>query len=909
MLRIHPLKTLVRFIVPIVTHYPRRTIAAAFMLAGLSIVYTVLLLEFETGQKDLISPKHRLIRLSEAVEPFDDLDRFAVAIENTNQLQTLAFLKALVKALNADKTHYQQVFYRIDPDRFKRWALLYTELDDLVELKQTLSAHQLLIADLAHITDLTAFFELINREMAAAMVGELFTGFLETDVDTSAEPFDLAFLTASLRSFRDFLDSGVFRSPLNAFFKTTLADKDQGYFSTENKRFLLLFVTPNKIEAGFNDAQASLQALRETIARVRTQFPSIRVGVTGQEALNVDEMASSLGDMTLATILSAVGLTLLLSLFWRGFRRPLFEMIELIVALSLTFGLTTCFIGHLNILSVVFAPLLLGLGIDYGIHWLARYQEERLDPALSSRQAIEKTMIELGPSIILAGFTAALSFFPLVLTGFKGLVELGIICSMGMIMTTLTTLFLLPALTLVFDKAPQNNSGIQPRHVLFTIDQPRANLILWIGGLLMVIALWAGRGVTFDLNMLRLQSANAESVIWEKKLLNDSKRSSMYGAVLARSRQEARLKSDALEKLDTVSEVHSIDSLIPDQQEAKLRQLHQLRDLIPREWSFKPFMQKTDIDAIDAVLARIRFKLSSERQAEWGSATPLKRQMRQTVDLIDQIRRRFDAINPSPLAERVTGFGNALLSNLNAKFDILAASVNNNRPIHIQDLPEELRRRFISPDNLYLLRVFPTKDIWETEHLGQFIQDLRTVDPDVIGDPVTLYTFTRAFRDACIKAAIYAVIFIVVLLLGTFRNFRDALLALAPLLVGTVWTLGMMRMFSINLNLANTLFLPLIVGAGVEYGIIILQRRPVDIQDRVTVPFSTGKGVILAGLTTTIGFGCLIVTDHQGTASLGLLAMFGSICVLAAAILFLPAMMRLSAGRSPSNPNQMVKSS
>jgi len=132
-------------------------------------------------------------------------------------------------------------------------------------------------------------------------------------------------------------------------------------------------------------------------------------------------------------------LTLLLIIFWGTLRLPVCEMIELTVSLSLTFGLTTLVVGHLNILSVVFAPLLLGLGIDYGIHWLARYQEEEQAKGRTREEAVRNSMINLGPGIILAGMAASLSFFPLILTGFKGLMELGIICSMGMATTTLTT--------------------------------------------------------------------------------------------------------------------------------------------------------------------------------------------------------------------------------------------------------------------------------------------------------------------------------------------------------------------------------------------------------------------------------------------------------------------------------------
>lgn len=119
------------------------------------------------------------------------------------------------------------------------------------------------------------------------------------------------------------------------------------------------------------------------------------------------------------------------------------------------------------------------------------------------------------------------------------------------------------------------------------------------------------------------------------------------------------------------------------------------------------------------------------------------------------------------------------------------------------------------------------------------------------------------------------------------------LMAMLPLLVGTAWTMGLMRVFGVNLNLANSLFLPLIVGAGVEYGIIIMQRWTQQKSGGVELPFSTGKGIILAGLTTTVGFGSLTLASHRGIFSLGLLATIGSLSVVAAAVIFLPAALRL----------------
>lgn len=886
---------ILRGILIAVTWRPALTIILAFSLAALSILYTVRNLGFQTSQRDLISPSHRLVQLSEKVDQFDDLDSFIVAIENDNTSRSLAFLHALVAKLKSDKGSYDEVYYRIDPDQVRKWALLYPDKKDLLTLRDNLKEHQDFIQDLAGSPNLNNFYQLLNNEIASAMVGELFTGFLDDDKGGGKdEPFDLTFLIHALGSMNRSLQGEPFKSPWGALFtKDSWDEETEGYFWTDNKKFLLIFVTPEKESGGFNKAQESLDALRGAVAEVRAEFPDIQAGVTGQEALNMDEMTSSFRDMSVATIISLVGLTLLLVFFWRGIRRPLFEMTELVIALSLTFGLTTLVVGHLNILSIVFAPLLLGLGIDYGIHWLARYQEEEKSSGISRKEAIRTTMVKLGPGIILAGFTAALSFFPLVLTGFKGLVELGIISSMGMVMTTFTTLFVLPALTLLFDKPKPAGALVRSDgRALFVMTDRRAFIIVAVSLAGLVAAIVAARGVAFDLNMLNLQSKNAESVIWEKKMLEDSKRSSMYGAVFADSLEEVKAKSKALEALPSVSNVKSILSVMPENQSEKIQILRQLKPFLPDPKLFRSTGDPVDVKLLDRTLGRIRFKMLDSSKTEWGDRTPIEDQMVQVRDLIGEIRQRLGSMDESRLQSLLHDYDYHLMNDLNDKLDLIHANVTTS-PMRLSDLPHDVLERFVGKNGVYLIRVFPAVDIWEPQSLGKFVSEVTSVDPDAVGDPVTLYVFTRAFRDACIKASIYAVIFISVLLLFTFRSLPGMLMAMIPLLVGTAWTMGLMRVFGVNLNLANSLFLPLIVGAGVEYGIIILQRWNQRASGDVELPFSTGKGVILAGLTTTVGFGSLTIAAHQGIASLGLLATIGSLSVVAAAVILLPAILRL----------------
>ncbi len=222
-------------------------------------------------------------------------------------------------------------------------------------------------------------------------------------------------------------------------------------------------------------------------------------------------------------------------------------------------------------------------------------------------------------------------------------------------------------------------------------------------------------------------------------------------------------------------------------------------------------------------------------------------------------------------------------------------------PPTIADLPQSVRERFVSPDGMYLIRVFPSEDTWNFGPLKLFVKSLWSVDPSAVGDPVLLYTFTLGFRNSILWAAGMALLAIAAMLVILFRSLKMAMLALIPLVVGTGLTINLMWLLNLPFNQANVLFVPLVLGEGIEFGIIILARWRLEESARaITLPASTAKGVALAALTTTLGFGSLMVSGHRGTFSLGLLATVGSLSVLLASLSILPAFLRLvERGYSP----------
>ena len=869
-------------------------ILISFALSALSVYYAFNHLKFRTSRSDLVASDQHLLQLGEKLsKDFGSRDDLVVVVENGHPSRTKAFADALAQELKKYPREFPEIFYRLQHEAFKKWALLYLEPKQIQDIKTKLEEHQGFLARLAAAPNLTTFYQGVNQELTDSLLGELFVGFLQDDQKKGKIP-DLSLLNGSLRELkRGLAGDRSYSSPLGGLFLQGMGDLDQqGYFLTENDKYLLFLVTPRK--DGFTQASQSVHLLRDLVDRVKTGFPGVKAGVTGPMALEADEMGSAMGDIALATWLSLASQLLLLIIFFRSLRRTLIEGLVLVVGLCWTFGATTLVVGHLNLLSIVFAPLMLGMTIDFGIHWFCRLEEEQTYQGKTNGNSMICTMRRAAPAIVYAAVAAAASFVPLAFTGFKGLAELGIILTIGVLLELVATLTLLPSLVLVTERYTSMDKGKEcqgtPRPFL-SLSWRNPGLVVTLGLILFALGGLSLLHVKFDLNPLHLQNQKTESVVWETKLLENSRYSTAFGALTTNSLEDLKNKSAALKKLPTVSHVESILSFLPENPEAKREQLQQLAPIFQKiSFSASPARPATLRDLAE-VLGRIHFKLTRALESD-----PNLPQVKEAADLLGQVIPALKAGGPRTAAN-LAAFEKKFFQDLRDKWEFLRDGVSSPLPRFI-DLPSEVRDRFISPEGTFLIRVFSSQDIWDPAPLGRFVNDLRSIDPDVSGDPVLLYFFTEAFRNACLWAAGMGLLVIAFMLWGVFRSLDLTLLALVPLFVGTGWTLNLMWLLAIPFNQANVLFLPLILGEGIEFGIVILVRWQMESSARdITLPASTAKGVLLAALTTTVGFGSLMVSGHQGTFSLGLLATVGSLSVLLASLSVLPALLRLVAAK------------
>jgi hopanoid biosynthesis associated RND transporter like protein HpnN len=627
----------------------------------------------------------------------------------------------------------------------------------------------------------------------------------------------------------------------------------------------------------------------------------VEVGVTGKDVLDADEMGMAQRDTALATVISVLGVALLYVGLFRGWVRPLLALATLLIAVCWALGLTTLTIGHLNVLSIVFLPMLMGLGIDYGSYFIARYEEER-GTGEGLWEALLHTFVATGPGIATTALTTALTFGALLLTGFKGIAELGFIGGSGILLAALATFTVLPALLALQARRGHDvlvTSGTwraaRRRGYLAPLYRhPWATLLA--SALLAGVSLLALGQVGADFNLLHLQAEGAESVAWVQKIFHSSKRSMLFGELVGDSLEEVTRKAEALKSLPSVAEVESVASVIPADQERKRPLIEALRPLLADISLQGGRSEPVDVEALRSSLERIRMKMMEDstvtEDADGGS---IRQEMAEVHRLITQFLDTTGQMWEVDVHRALSVFQEDLRRDLAEQLAVLEANLGA-EPVTLADLPLELRNRYIGASDKYRLFVYPAADIWEFQPLARFVTEVRSVDPDVLGTPITNFEFTREIAEAYEQAGLYAFLGITCLAFLMFRAMRPALLALIPLVTGSLWTLGFMGLFQVKFNVANLMVLPLIMAPAVESGIMIISRyREERSRSRLPLPLpkSTGQAVVFSSLSTIVGFGSLMISRHQGIFSIGLLLTYGVGSVLLASLTVLPSLLAL----------------
>ena len=896
---------LLRRLVRLSCRRPLVTTAISLLLAVAGISYTLHTLSFGTSGRDLL-PRDAgyIVRYNQYARDFGELEDIVIVIEARTFEAAKAYAARLVHELRLSPIKFARVTYRVDPQRFEGRQLLYLPTEQLKEVRDRIFDYQEFMESFAGDPSLARLVEGANAAMASAFVSNLFDLGLEKGGGENTR-----FLQLVLEQISDRLDRPTpYRSPWGTLFSLGDRPADAGYFLSEDKSLLFALVeTPKSDKGSFMGDRHSIEAIRAVIAKLKPDFPNVQAGVTGGPTLSNDEMTAAFEDSSVATVI-AFGLTLLVMMlaFWRV-GKPLLMLAVLAVTLSWSMGIIALTVGHLTIFSVMFISIVIGIGIDYGIYFLFRYEEE-IFLGRNLKEALELTAARTGPGMLIGALTAGGTFYVLMLTDFRGIQELGFIAGTAILMAWLGMITLFPALLMLVDRRhaerPRNQAprahAIERMHVP-VLDRITSypKTVLTVAGIATVASLGAVPFVGFDYNLLNLQAKGTESVLWEKRILATTGRSGFNGLASATTLEELRKKQEAFEKLPSVSDVDSVLRVIPDNQQEKIGIVKTFAPIVApvRVGRSSP----VDIERLSRALGELERRLDIFA-TEAGDKLPadLKDLRAKTTALLKTLKTADREVAEPALSH----LQSQLYRDFTSKFFDLQRNLNP-RPVVLADVPEEIHRKFIGKRGDFLLQIHPKVDIWEREGARTFVRELRSVDSDVTGAPIITYEAIGYMERAYYQGTIYAFLVVGILSYLMIRRVKETLLALLPLVLALLWTIGLMRVFGIQFNMANVWGLPLIIGASAEFGLNVMVRY-LEGRDHggPLVARSTVMAVALSGVSTMVGFGSLMIARHQGIYSLGLLLTLGSACGLFASLAVLPVLLRLITKRvaAPATP-------
>ena len=856
---------------------------AALLTAAACGWYVAQNLGMNTDTAEMLSEELPFrINLKHYTETFpQDSDTLLVVLNAPSPEQARSATQRLAARLKQDTAHFDDVYPPRVDDFTARNGLLYQSIPELERITDSVAAAQPLIAR-------------ISRDPTLAS----FTDILTTAVEELHKGRNME-LRPVLGEVSTTLDARL-NGPARALSWQTLFSGE----SQKNTYQELIIVKPKLDFTQLLPGEKSINALYRAAESIGiTADGPIRLRITGEAALADEELKSSLSGMEYAGIITffLVGIVLYFAMRTGGL--ILNVLTCLLMGLILTAAFATAVVGHLNLISIAFAVLYIGLGADFAIHFLLRYREV-LENGLPPTDAIHISGGDAGAALTACTITNAIGFYAFMPTDYSGVAKLVIIAATGMIISLLVTLTIGPALLRYL---PQKN--VQKALKKSSVGKVLEFSLKWhrltyaVTFVATIAALTLLPQVRFDYNLLNMQDQKGSAVQTFRELLTEPDLSPWYVSVLAKDRTEAEQLAQRLVKLAEVDRVASILDFVPSGQEEKLALISEMTLTMG---SIPPSMQAANptIDE-DAMQAKQRQALNAlvtalDRFARDHPTHATADTARQLQTSLNQLIAKLDRSSASEQLSLLRSVEQDLLTTLPLALESLHTATEA-VVFEQNDLPLALSRRWYSENGEYRLAVYPAEDLNDNAALRRFVHAVQKIAPNAIGTPVISLEAGEAVVQAFIQAFLLALIGVVAILLVLLRSVKYTVLVLLPLLLSSLFTTALTVLLDVPFNFANIIALPLLLGLGIDSSLHMVYRSlNNELVSEILIHTSTARAIFFSALTALVDFASLMFSSHQGTSSMGIMLTVGLTFTLICTLVILPALLRVPAASARS---------
>ena len=821
--------------------------------------YTARNFSINTDINKLISPDLDWRKRDNQFEEAFDRERLILAVVEaaTPELASSA-AKALTAKLKADKKNFEAITALSSGEFFERNGLLFLPTEEVGQVTGQLESAAPLVEIMAGDPSIRGLTGALETGLAGVKRGQV-------KLDNAVQPFNLISET---------VETVLAKGDATFSWRELTSDKPL----TDSDKRAFIEVKPIIDYSALEPGKSATDAIRQAAADLK--FPTeyhARVRLTGPVPIANEEYAT----VQDGAITNGIGtVVIVLIILWLALHsgKIIFAVfVNLFIGLALTTAVGLMMVGSLNLLSIAFAVLFIGLGVDFGIQFSVRYRSERFkndNLTLALENAARRSAVPLS----LAAMATAAGFLCFLPTDYKGISELGKIAGAGMLIAFITSITVLPALLDLLnppgEKEPVGYAFLAP--VDHFLEKHRIPII--VGTLLVAVAgLPLLHYMKFDFNPINLRNKQAESIATFLDLRKDPNTGANAIDVMTRSEEDAKKIEAKLEKLPEVARVMSLDSFVPDDQPAKLKLIAQAAKTLgpalnPDSVDPAPSDQE-NVESLKSSVDNLRRTAGDDKGPGAVAARRLADALQKLADSTQATRDKAQDVFVAPMKIVFNQLRNTLQA----------------QTVTLQNLPPELVASWKTKDGLMRVEAEPKGDPNDNDNLRRFADAVLAAEPTAIGGPVSILKSGDVIVNAFIHAGILALVTISLLLWLTLRRIVDVLMTLVPLLVAGIVTLEICVLIGLPLNFANIVALPLLLGVGVAFKIYYVtawrQGRTNLLQSSLT------RAIFFSALTTATAFGSLWLSSHPGTASMGKLLALSLVTTLAAVLLFQPALM------------------
>lgn len=876
LIRDYTRRLLGRWVRLIVSH-PALAAAAMAILTISMLFYSVLNFRINTDLNGMISENLPFRKQELAYsKAFPELSDTIVVVIDAASADLASSTRQLLAQRFSREREFTRIYTPGAGEFFEKNSLLYLSTDDLNGLADNLAAAQPLIAFLSRDLSLRGLFSILEQVL------EQGPAISNQKINTLYKQLSLAFDSAARH--------GGYQLPWQ---ELMMGEKET---AGQRRQFIILKPELSQKADGLFAGEGPLKLARDVINEAGLdRKEGVKARITGDLALSYENLVAvrqtagfaAVGSLLLVGLLIFIGLGRSFSLFFAG-------LLTLITGLIWTTGFAMVSIGSLNMISVTFAVLFIGLGIDYGIQFSLRYRElgymEKKESLVTSAEGI-------GKALLLSCITTASGFYSFLPTSYSGVAELGLISGTGMFISFFCTVTLLPALLSLFpyrEKIIQPGEGNLPvwerKKILRRLyDLPYKHgktVLLAASGLTLVGILLLPR-IYFDYNPLNLYDRKSESVSTIMDLFRDPESPPWTASALTANGEEARALAQSLSKLKEVKMAVTLFDFIPGDQPEKLGIISDMALFMPQglgNLKVQKLSYEDDLRALQGFEEKLKKSIAFPGPAN----SDMK-------DLYDSILRFRNSFKNRAEGERAfQELSGSVLSNLPSLFARLEKSLQAST-ITEKNLPSDIVEQYLSRQGMYRVQIFPKEDLLNRAALERFVNAIRKVAPQATDAPVSVYESGKVVTSSFREAALLAILAIIAVLLLELKRVYWTALILVPLLVSVLLTGAVSVLFNIPLNFANVIVVPLLIGIGVHNGILfVLRYRTEPPASGNMLETSTARSILVSGCAAMISTFSLSLSPHRGISSMGILLTVCFAFLLVTTLLLLPSLIGMT---------------